>query len=58
MYGTGLTTARISVWTCGSTVGLDEPPPSSPQTNVTSVPGSATSGSTTASVSIFPSFAL
>ena len=40
------------------TVGLAEPPSSSPQTNVTSVPGSACSASTTASVSILPSLAL
>src|SRR6185503_19552815 len=57
-YGTGLTTARISTWTCGSTVGLRVPPSSSPQTKVTSVPGSACRSSRTASVSILPSFAL
>ena len=42
----------------GSTVGLAVPPSSSPQTSVTSPPGSACSASTTASVSILPSFAV
>src|SRR6476659_6291056 len=57
-YGTGHTTAPISVCTCSSTVGLAVPPSSSPQTNVTSVPGSACSASRTARVSILPSFEL
>ena len=39
-YGTGLTIARSSVCTCGSTVVFSVPPSSSPQTSVTSVPGS------------------
>src|SRR5207302_7231688 len=38
-YGTGATVARISSCTCRSTVGFDEPPPSSPHTKVTGVPG-------------------
>ena len=58
-YGTGLTTARISVCTCRSTVGLRgaavllAPDEASPR-----CPGSACSASRTASVSILPSFAL
>ena len=32
---TGLTVARISSCSCRSTVGFDDPPPSSPHTNVT-----------------------
>src|SRR6185312_14642429 len=50
-YGHGLTIARISACTCRSTTGFAEPPPSSPQTIVTSLP-SSTSSSTTASESI------
>src|SRR5207244_9548903 len=50
-YGHGLTIARISACTWRSTTGLREPPPSSPQTSVTSVPIS-TSASRTASESI------
>ena len=50
--GTGETVARISVCTWRSTTGFAEPPPSSPQTSVTSVPGSLWSMSTIASDSI------
>lgn len=47
-YGQGLTIARISACRCLSTTGFEDPPPSSPQTRVTSVPLS-TSTSTIAS---------
>ena len=57
-YGAGLTIARISVCTWASTVGLVEPPPSSPQWKTTSVPGSACAASRTARVNILPSLAL
>ena len=50
-YGTGLTIARISTWRWRSTTGFAEPPFSSPQTSVTSVPIS-TSELTTPSESI------
>ena len=57
-YGTGLTTAESPSARGARPVGFAEPPFSSPQTNVTSVSGSACSASRTASVSSLPSLAL
>src|SRR6185295_8497832 len=51
-YGTGPTVARILICLCRSTVGFDVPPPSSPQSSVTFVPGFACFSSITASDSI------
>ena len=52
------TTARIVTCLCFSTVGFDVPPSGSPQMQSTSVPGTAYSSSSIASVSILPSFAV
>ena len=57
--GAGATVAPISTWRCGSSHGwLLAPPSGSPQSTETRVPGSACSGSTTASESIARSFQL
>ena len=47
--GRVLRVARSVVWTCRSTLGLAEPPFSSPHTRVTSVPSMASASSTMAS---------
>ena len=47
--GRVLSVARSVVWTCRSTLGLAEPPFSSPHTRVTSVPSTASASSTMAS---------
>lgn len=44
-----LTTARIRVWMWRSTLGLDDPPFSSPQSTATSVPSTAWAASSIAS---------
>src|SRR6266487_1482827 len=57
-YGAGATVARMVVCSWRSTCGLREPPPGSPQTMMTSVPGCAAAASSIASESISPSLLL